>query len=94
MSAQYEESNTTPYQSYQVLVTNMSWRQDAIRMFRSSYDSKRTLPVQMAFDIPENVLDGATKSTFNDVIESYVYNALTRKFGHELQSAQIWLPID
>ena len=70
----------------------MSWRQDPVRAFRSKYDAKRDLPKQMAFDVPENVLANAKSSEFNDTIESYVYNALTRKFGHELYSAQIWLP--
>lgn len=50
----------------------------------------------MAFDIPQNVIENAyrVKDEFNDVIESYVYNALTRKFGHEVYSAQIWLPLE
>ena len=34
------------------------------------------------------------KNVFNDVIESYIYNALTRKFGHEVYHCQIWLPLE
>ena len=31
---------------------------------------------------------------FNDVIETYVLNSLTRKFAHEVVHAQIWIMFD
>lgn len=73
----------------------MFWNPESVRNYRSKYDSKRELPSQMSFDIPDGILDQAKKKSgkeFNDVIETYIYNALTHKFGHELNSAQIWLP--
>lgn len=82
--------------TYQVMVANIAWKKESNRQFRSKYDAKKELPDQMAFDIP---IDRITKfqkhpSTFNDEIESYIYNTLTGKFGHEVLHCQIYLPLD
>ena len=85
-----EEKN----EGYQVLITSISWS-PAARQFKSKYDAKQKLPDSIAFDIPSNVLDQAKASeSFNDTIESYLCNSLTRKFGHEVYGCQIWLPLD
>lgn len=49
----------------------------------------------MVFDVPKAVLEqaGKNENVFNDVIEAYVYNVLTRKFGYELNRCQIYLPL-
>ena len=80
-------------ESYQVIITDITWNKTALRGYR---DASSELPNQMTYDIPPAVLQQARgkKNVFNDVIESYIYNALTRKFGHEVYHCQIWLPLE
>lgn len=82
---------------YQVIITSITWNKKSIRsnhVVRYSNDAE--LPTQMTFDIPEGVLQQARgkKNVFEDVIESYIYKALTSKFGHEVYHCQIWLPLE
>lgn len=82
-------------EGYQVMITAISWSPNTIKQFKSKYDAKQKLPDSMTFDIPTNVLQQAKASgSFNDTIESYLCNSLTRKFGHEVYGCQIWLPFD
>lgn len=91
VSDEQQDSNT-----YQVMVANIVWNKESNRQFRSKYDAKKELPDQMTFDIPADRITKFQKNmaTFNDEIESYIYNTLTGKFGHEVQHCQIWLPLD
>ena len=77
---------------YEVVVANVSWSSKPFRAMKKEGE----LPTQISMTIPENVLKQANKpaNVFNDIIESYVYNTLTRKFGHEVWRCQIWLPLD
>lgn len=77
---------------YEVVVANVSWSPKPFRAMKKEGE----LPTQISMTIPENVLKQANKpaNVFNDIIESYVYNTLTRKFGHEVWRCQIWLPLD
>lgn len=78
--------------SYQILVCNIHWNIETA--------SRRTviteLPEQIALDVPENVLNQAKKKSndFNDIIEQFAYNLLTRKFMCEVCSCQVWLPLE
>lgn len=78
--------------SYQILVCNIHWNvQTATRK-----TVVNELPSQLALDVPENVLNQANKKSndFNDVIEQFAYNLLTRKFGCEVCYCQVWLPLE
>ncbi len=77
---------------YVVLVCNIHWSKNLVYVKR---DNRDELPSQMSLDIPEAVLLQANKnkSSFNDVIESFCYNVLAKKFGHEVNRCQIWLPL-
>ena len=77
---------------YQILVCNIHW--DISTASRKTAVSE--LPAQLALDIPENVLNQAKKkdNDFNDVIEQFAYNLLSRKFNCEVCSCQVWLPIE
>ena len=79
-------------ESYQVLVCNIHWNINSA----SSKAKIDELPAQLALDIPENVLNQARKknNNFNDIIEQFAYNLLTRKFSCEVCSCQIWLPLE
>ena len=80
---------------YQVFCCNIHWDSKA-RSSQAKRESKEDLPIQMSIDIPEAVLAQANKSknSFNDIIEQFCYNLLTRKFGYEVINCQIWLPLD
>lgn len=82
----------TEEKAYEVFVANVVWDPKSFRASKKDVE----LPTQLSIAIPENVLRQANKpsNVFNDIIESYVYNTLTRKFGHEVWHCQIWLPLD
>ena len=81
---------------YQVYVNDISWSNEQIS---SSYQNKKdhwfqgNLPSQLTFDIPFNVIEQTEKNPkdANDIIESFICNALTRKFMHEVRNCQIWI---
>lgn len=79
---------------YQVIVANIFWNSKSKGFGRK--DNKVELPTQMSLNIPTSVLNEANKSknNFNDIIEQFCYNLLTRKYGKEVSSCQIWLPFD
>lgn len=78
--------------SYQILVCNIHW--DVSTASRKTDIAE--LPAQIALDVPENVLNQAKKKSndFNDIIEQFAYNLLTRKFMCEVCSCQVWLPLE
>ena len=82
----------TVNESYQILVCNIHW--DTKTASRKTVISE--LPEQLALDVPENVLNQAKKKNndFNDVIEQFAYNLLTRKFSCEVCYCQVWLPLE
>ena len=77
----------------QILITNITWNKKAIHSHSKQEDD---LPTQFAIDLPENVVNQANKkdNVYKDVIESFVYNLLTRKYDHEVWSCSIWLPLE
>lgn len=82
--------------TYQVIITNLVWSKESTRVYRSKYDAKKSIPSQMFdFIVPAEKIKKFSKNmkTFNDELETYVYNTLTSKFGRELYSCQIWLPL-
>lgn len=81
---------------YQIFIANIHWDRKSLRQYHSKYDVYEDLPSQFTLDVPENVQKRATKSKegFNDVIETYVYDFLTRKFAHEVNRCQIYLPLE
>ena len=79
---------------YQVLITNIVWNKDTTGQYHIKYDKYDKLPKQFTLDLPESVFNQAKKNVFKDVIESFVYNFLTRKYNHEVNNCQIWLPLE
>ena len=79
--------------SNQILITNITWNKNAIHSHSKQEDG---LPTQFALDLPENVVNQANKkgNNYKDVVESFAYNFLTRKFDHEVWSCSIWLPLE
>ena len=86
----FSEENTAS--KWQVFVNDMSWSSMPIRQMKRA----KELPAQLTYDVPENVIIQARKpkNVFNDIIETHVYNALTKRYAHELSHAQIWIMFD
>lgn len=82
-----ESGSASP--KWQVFVNDLSWGSKPVRATKRA----RELPAQLTYDIPENVIVQAKKpkNVFNDVIETHVLNALTKRYAHEVMHAQIWL---
>jgi hypothetical protein len=81
-------SNEDIKESYQVLVVNITYGNELSNKIKDR-------PEMTVLDIPESILKNKKDETkFKDSIESFVYNTLTRKYGAEVCSCQIWLPFD
>lgn len=77
---------------YQVLVTEITWNENNIKGYqKQTYDP---LPSQFNIDLPKQLAAQEKLQSFKDNVEAFVYNLLTRKFGHEVYSCQIWLPLE
>lgn len=84
--------DTSYAEPYQILVCNIHW--DVTTASRRTVIAE--LPVQLALDVPESTLNQAKKkgNDFNDIIEQFAYNILSRKFNCEVCSCQVWLPLE
>ena len=80
----------------QVLVTNIKWNKDQIGQYRVHHDKYETLPSQYTLDIPENVTKQAKsgKCELKEIVETFVFNFLSKKYGHEVNNCAIWLLTD
>jgi len=77
--------------SMQVTVCNIKWSNP------KGKTKIYNLPEEMTLNIPDGVIEGAKKSkktTVEDAIETFCCNILTNKFGAEVHSCQIYLPIE
>jgi len=93
------EDSGSEQKSYQIYVTDITWNENTIGNYRSrsdKYENVENLPKQFSLDLQDGLLAQANKNPaeFNDVIETFVYNFLTRKFGHEVYHCSIFLPLE
>ena len=74
---------------YQILISNIKFGGNVL-------NSKiKDRPSDAVLDVPEGILrTRADKQKFEDNIESFAYNTLTRKYGKEVSYSQVWLPMD
>lgn len=71
------------------------WHKDTIGQYHVKHDKYETLPLQFTLDIPENILkQNSNKFNLKDTIETFVFNFLTKKYGHEVNNCSIWLPLE
>jgi hypothetical protein len=75
-------------------ITNIKWHKIQNHVFGFNKDIKfNTLPDQMVLEIPQNIQNtNVSEDKLKDIIESFVYNTLTKKYGYEVNNCQIWLP--
>ena len=85
-----EEQNI---ENYQVLVTQITWNKDTIKGFNKKAPVDQ-LPDQCTVDLPKQLASQVKQSNFKDNVETFIYNMLTRRYGHEVYSCQIWLPLE
>ena len=78
---------TTEDNGYQVIVVNTKYG-------RILNEKIKDRPEMSVLDIPEGILKTKNKSgIFEDNVESFVYNTLTKKYGAEVSHCQIYLPL-
>lgn len=85
--------NLTDENGYQVIVTGITWSKEIIGKYRSKKDFSENLPEQITFVIPQNIVNKENTPIFNDLIETFVYNLLAKRFNHIAYHCQIWLPL-
>lgn len=77
-----EENN-----EYQVIVVNTKYG----RILNEKINDR---PEMSILDIPEGIMKTKNKkNVFEDNVESFVYNTLTKKYGAEVSHCQIYLPL-
>lgn len=77
-----EENN-----EYQVIVVNTKYG-------RILNEKIKDRPEMSILDIPEGIMKTKNKkNVFEDNVESFVYNTLTKKYGAEVSHCQIYLPL-
>lgn len=89
------EFASQPDTSRQVIATGIIWNKTPKGQFHSYRDTlPDDLPDSFTFDLPEDVYDRVKSATSqdaaNDILETFTYNFLTKKFNHEVFSCSAW----
>lgn len=84
---------TNKQDGYQILIVGIKWSKDTIGKFRSKKDFSDKLPEQMTVVLPENIAIKENDLEFNNLVESWTYNFLAKRFNHIANYCQIWLPL-
>ena len=75
-------------EGYQIQVVNISWGRDV-----GERSKKKEKPSETVLDVPEEIMKHRKNPTrFMELVESFTYGLLTRKYGAEVYSCQIYLP--
>ena len=79
---------TSKQDGYQILVVN-------IKYGRKISNKIKERPEMTVLDVPESILKHKNKEDqFKDMIETFAYNTVTRKYGAEVCHCNIFLPFD
>lgn len=73
-----------------VIVVNIKWSKIS---FDGTVSKRKKLPEFFVLDLPERITTIPDKTTIKylDLIESFVYNTLTKKFQTEVINCQTWI---
>lgn len=73
-----------------VIVVNVKFA----RKTREGKNTKRSMPDSFVLDLPERItmFEDKNSQQYLDLIETFVYNTLSKKFQTDVWSCQIWLP--
>lgn len=83
--------------NFALIATNIIWGNEVQTKTKLVHKGKLShdCPTQFIIDLPKNILSQAKKSdSFNDAIETFMYNFLTHKFGREVIKCQLWYQFD
>jgi hypothetical protein len=81
-------------EDYNVIVTGIKWNKDSVGKYRSKKDFSNKLPEQTVIVLPESVTKHENTDNFYDIVESFVYTHLMKRYNHIANYCQIWLPLE
>lgn len=92
---EFEAAEPQPDTSRQVIATGIIWNKKPREQYHSYRDTAfDDLPDSFTFDLPEDVYDrvkrAKSQDAANDILETFTYNFLTKKFNHEVFSCTPW----
>ena len=76
---------------YQIFINDISWAKDTIGKFRAKRDNFDQLPRQMTLVLPDSIAKKEALNNFYDIVETFIYNFLAKKFNRIAYHCQIWL---
>lgn len=77
-----------------VIVTGIKWNKETVGKYRSKKDFYNSLPEQLDIVLPESIIKQEKSENFYDIVESYVYTHLMKRYNHIVNYCQIWLPLE
>jgi hypothetical protein len=81
-------------EGYQIMITGISWNKyETVGKYRSKKDFSDKLPEQLVLVLPENLVAKESSSNFYDLVETWVYNFLMKRYNYIANRCQIWLPL-
>ena len=85
-----EEMIETELNDNSVIVVNIKWYKISLD---GAVSKRKKLPSEFVLDLPERITQVPDKNTqkYLDLIESFVYNTLTKKFQTEVVNCQSWI---
>lgn len=78
--------NTENNVGYQIFVVNIKYGKEL-------NNKHKERPDMVILDVPESIRRIKNEAKFLDNVESFAYNTITRKYGAEVYSCQVWLPL-
>jgi hypothetical protein len=84
---------TSTLDGYQIMITGVKWNKESVGKYRSKKDFSDKLPEQLVLVLPENIVSKENSDNFNDIVETWVYNFLMKRYNHIANYCQIWLPL-
>ena len=84
------EEEDIEFTSSTIIAVNIKYHPSHYRT-KKLPDTEENYPSSVILDLPDKVLSKITESNYEDIIESFVYNTLSGKFGREVTYCQIYL---
>lgn len=79
---------------YQAIAVNIKWDRDAVSQYRGKKSYYDRLPEQITVTIPESIVQKRSTPEFYDLVETWMYGFLAKRFNHVANRCQVFLPLD
>jgi hypothetical protein len=79
---------------YQVIAVNIKWDRDTVSQYRGKKSYYDRLPEQITVTLPESLAQKHSTPEFYDLVESWTYGFLVKRFNHIANHCQVFLPLD